>query len=187
MNKSNKIFKIPFVGLKLGFHEFNFEINDSFFEDFEFSLVNKGKLEVVLILEKKERMLIANFSVTGIVTTDCDRCNSPMNLSVKNNFKIIYAFGVETFEDENLIVIQPDESEINVKEPIYELIMLALPNRKIHLLGDCDEEMFKLVQQYTVNFNENDSNDEEFDDDSDEDDEDDDDIDPKWSILKNLN
>jgi uncharacterized protein len=184
--KSDKMFKIPFVGLKLGLHEYKFEITDTFFEEFEYSLVEKGQLEVDLILEKKERMLIANFSVSGVVTSDCDRCNSPMELTIKNKFQIIYAFGVDTIEDENLVVIHPDEFEINVKDPIYELITLALPNRKVHPVGECDEEMYQLVQQYTVNINEEEDDDFDDEDDDDEDD-DDDDIDPKWSILKNLN
>lgn len=177
------MFKVPFIGLKLGSHEFKFEITDTFFEEFEYSIVEKGQLEVDLILEKKERLLLANFSVSGVVTSDCDRCNTAMELPIKNKFQIIYAFGIDTIEDESLIVIHPDEFEINVKNPIYELITLALPNRKTHPVGECDEEMYQLVQQYTVNLNEE-EDDDNFDD---EDYDDEDDIDPKWSILKNLN
>ena len=147
---------------------------------------------------KKERMLVAKFSVSGSVSTDCDRCNSPMNLQISNNFQIIYTFGIEAMEDENIIVIPPDEFEINVKEQIYELISLAIPNRKIHPTGECDEEMYELVKRYTVNFNEkeediedeyfeDDEEDDDFEDEDEDDSDDNDDIDPKWSILKNLN
>lgn len=51
---SNKEFVIPFVGLKLGFHEFKFDIDNAFFEGIDYSLVQKGNLCVKLTLEKKE-------------------------------------------------------------------------------------------------------------------------------------
>ncbi len=181
VSKTDKKFLIPFVGLKLGVHEYQFEITDTFFDDFEYSIIQKGTLEIILSLEKKERMLIANFSLKGFVFVECDRCNTEMKLNIKNSFQIIYTIGLETVEDENLIVIHPDEYEINVKEPIYELITLALPNRKVHAVGECDEEMYQLVKKYTVNFEDTDDEDDE-----DEDDEDDDNQ-STWDILKNLN
>jgi uncharacterized protein len=180
VSKTDKKFLIPFVGLKLGVHEYQFEISDSFFDDFEYSIIQKGNLEVKLSLEKKERMLIANFSVKGSVFVECDRCNSEMKLYIKNAFQIIYTIGLDTIEDENLIVIHPDEYEINIKEPIYELITLALPNRKIHPVDECDEEMYQLVKKYTVNFDDTEE-------DSENDDDEDDDNQSTWDILKNLN
>ena len=142
--------------------------------------------------------LIATFWVEGTVLTECDRCTGPLELAIKGDYRLIYKFGHGESEDETLIVIDPDEYQINVKEPIYELITLSVPNRKIHPEGQCDEEMWKLVQTYTVNPGDDDE--EEFDPDEDWDDEDDwddegedpdddedEDEEDTWSILKNLN
>ncbi|MES2588546.1 MAG: DUF177 domain-containing protein [Bacteroidota bacterium] len=209
MSHSDKLYNIPFVGLKVGVHEYNYEVNSEFFEDLEYSLVQSGKLLVSLKLEKKETMLIAFFSVKGSVMADCDRCSTPMEIEIKGDFRVIYKFGLDEEDDESLVVIHPDAYQINIKDQIYELIIVSLPARKVHPKGECDEEMLKLVQQYTVNseeeeeedWNEDDEDwddedwdDEDLDDDSDEDDStednpDDEDkpIDPRWSMLKNLN
>ena len=199
MSRSEQIYNIPFVGLKLGKHVFEYEVNDSFFDDLEYSLIQKGKVHVRLELEKKETMLIATFWVEGAVETECDRCTGPLELKIKGDYRLIYKFGHGESEDETLVIIDPDEYQINVKGPIYELITLSVPNRKVHPEGQCDEEMWKLVQTYTVNTG-NDDDEEDFDPDEDwddeddwddegedPDDEDDEDGEDTWSILKNLN
>jgi uncharacterized metal-binding protein YceD (DUF177 family) len=180
--KADKEFIIPFIGLKLGSHSFEFEVKDSFFESLDYSLIHKGEAKVTLELDKKETMLIAKFKAVGIVSTDCDRCNTPMDVSVKGEFQLVYKFGFEESEDESLVVLHPDDFEINVKDPIYELLTISLPVRKIHPEGECDEEMMKLLSQYTINVNDPESDEdwddeewdddfEDFDDDEDEDDE----------------
>jgi uncharacterized metal-binding protein YceD (DUF177 family) len=200
VSRSDLIYNIPFIGLKVGKHLFEYEVNDSFFDDLEYSLIQKGKVHVRLELEKKETMMIATFWAEGTVETECDRCTGPLELKIKGDYRLIYAFGHGESEDETLMMIDPDEYQINVKDPIYELITLSVPNRKIHPEGQCDEEMWKLVKAYTVNpedeeedFDPNeewDDDDEEWDDEGDDpgDDEDDDEDDESaWSILKNLN
>jgi uncharacterized metal-binding protein YceD (DUF177 family) len=190
--KSKREFIIPFVGLRVGFHEFEFEIRDAFFEELEYSIVQKGDAVVKLRLEKKETMLIGEFSVSGSVFTSCDRCNDPVEVPVKGAFRLIYKFGDEQSDDESLIVLPNDTFELDFRQNIYELISVSLPARMVHAKGECNEEMIELLQKYSGR-NEEDSEDHEGDwDDEDEedwDDEDDDDepIDPRWSALKNLN
>ena len=163
-------FKIPFVGLKPGLHEFEFDVDDSFFETLSYSLIEKGKLKVWLDLEKKETMLLASFQVDGTVEMVCSRCNDAMDAEVEGELDLIYKFGLESIDDENLIVISPDSFEIDVRQPIYELITVSLPQRPIHEEGKCDEEKVKLIEKFQdKEKKENDEND------------------PRWSALKNLN
>lgn len=192
MAGSDQIYNIPFVGLKIGTHTFEYEVNDKFFEDISYSLVHSGKLQVKLQLDKRETMLIAHFEVVGVVTADCDRCNTPMNLALSGSMKLIYKFGLEEEEDDSMVVLHPDEYQINVKDPIYELITLSLPSRKKHPTGECDEEMWALIQKYTINPEEEEDDEDDFDEDYDDDEDGDDDddpdtTDPRWSLLKNLN
>lgn len=163
-------FKIPFVGLKLGQHQFEFNVDNSFFETLSYSLIEKGKLKVWLDLEKKETMLLASFQVDGTVELVCSRCNEQMDAEVEGELNLIYKFGVESIDDENLIVISPDSFEIDVKQPIYELITVSLPLRPIHEEGKCDEEMVNLIEKFQVKEKKENDN-----------------IDPRWSALKNLN
>ena len=190
--KSNKEFIIPFIGLKVGFHDFNFEIHDAFFEEVEYSIIHKGNVTVSLTLEKKETMLIGEFQIGGTVSASCDRCNDPLDVPVKGTFRLVYKFDNETSDDESLIVLHPDAYELDVRDNIYELITVSLPARLTHPMGECNEEMIELLKKYS---GQPESVEDDFDDDwddedweeEDDDDGDDDPVDPRWSALKNLN
>lgn len=191
--KSKREFIIPFIGLKVGFHEFEFEIRDAFFEELEYTIIQKGDAVVKLRLEKKETMLIGEFSVGGSVFTSCDRCNDPIEVPINGAFRLIYKFGDEQSDDETLIVLPNDTYELDVRQNIYELMTVSLPSRLVHPKGECNEEMIELLQKYSGRSEEEledeesewDEDDEEWDDEDDDDDEDP--IDPRWSALKNLN
>lgn len=200
---SKREYIIPFVGLKIGFHTFEFDITDTFFDDIEYSIIQSGKVHVSLRLEKKETMLIGVFQIEGLVTTSCDRCTDPIEVEIDGEYQIIYKFGGDLTDDEALIVLDPEAYELDVKMNLYELISVSLPVRVIHESGECNPEMLTLLEQYVVNANDDDDEDlDDYDDDDFEDDDDDfedededgddnniddDDIDPRWSILKNLN
>jgi len=192
--KSNKEFIIPFIGLKVGFHDFNFEIHDAFFEEVEYSIIHKGNVTVSLTLEKKETMLIGEFQIGGTVSASCDRCNDPLDVPVKGTFRLVYKFDNETSDDESLIVLHPDAYELDVRDNIYELITVSLPARLTHPMGECNEEMIELLKKYSGqpesvedDFDDDDDWDDEDWEEEDDDDGDDDPVDPLWSALKNLN
>lgn len=211
MKESTNEFIIPFVGLKIGTHRYEFNIDKSFFEGVEDTLIDDANVLIELAFEKKETMMIAEFSLSGTVNTPCDRCNDPMEVNIHGDYRIVYKFGTEISEDENLIILHPETYELNISAPIYELLVISLPARKIHPEGECNEEVMGLYNKYIVNANEpdeddewddddedwdeNDEDQEENGDDDDEDEEDDDSdetdndkpIDPRWSVLKNLN
>jgi len=60
-----KEYNIQFVGLEPGNHQFEFEVNDSFFEHFEFSQIQHGEVHVTVDLEKMERMMIFDIILEG--------------------------------------------------------------------------------------------------------------------------
>ncbi len=167
-------FEIPFVGLKIGHHDFEFDIDKSFFEKIPYSLIDNGRLMVNLELEKKETMLIAQFEVSGFIDVTCARCNEEMEEYIEGELVLYYKFGLEDEEDENLIVISPDAYFIDVTQPIYELITVSMPSRSVHDEEDCNPEMVNLIERFGSNQGDN------------KPDSDDDDIDPRWAALKNL-
>jgi uncharacterized metal-binding protein YceD (DUF177 family) len=172
--KKKSDFTIPFAGLKLGHHLFDFQVDDSFFEDIEYSLIKKGSLNVDIDLEKKETMLIAQFKITGIVEAECNLCMDPLNFKIDNSYTLIYKFGLEDLEDDSIIVIHPDSYQIDVKQPIYEFISISIPQRIVHDEGGCNPEMLESLNKYlSSKIEEKKDND--------------DPVDPRWSALKNLN
>ena len=177
--RSNREFVIPFEGLKLGKHVFNLNVTDSFFADLEYALIEKGNVDIVFELEKKEVMMIGQFHLQGHVEKPCDRCTEMMQVSIDGSFQVIFKFSEGESEDENLITLAPHEFELKLAPICHEFITVLLPSRVIHEDGDCNEEMVELLKKYTLGSAE-DWEDEEGDDG-------DDDIDPRWSTLKDLN
>jgi uncharacterized metal-binding protein YceD (DUF177 family) len=206
---SRKEYVIPFIGLKTGSHVFEYDLTDAFFEGIEDSIIHRGNVHVRLDLEKKETMLVGIYHVEGSVTTECDRCTDPIEVEVEGEYQIVYKIGGgDVSDDEALVVLEKDAFEVDIEMNLYELVAVSLPLRKIHEIEDCNQDMIALLEKYVVNSLEDDEDDEDFDDDdfddddedSDDDDDfdeesdndiegnkDNDDIDPRWSILKNLN
>jgi uncharacterized metal-binding protein YceD (DUF177 family) len=174
-----KPFVISFVGLKKGKHLFEFEVTPSFFENREYSPIDGADLVVKLELDKKETMMIGQFFIEGSVSAFCGRCTDSLDLQINTEFKIVYKFGNEESDDEALVVLAPEEYELDLEDSIYELIVVSLPLKMVHPLEECNQEMMASVEKYTVNLH-----DEEEEDDS-EDEEDEDDESP-WSILKDF-
>jgi len=144
-----KNFAIPFRGLKLGDHHFEYVIGEKFFDCIEYSEVKRGKLLVEIEMNKQERMLIFEFCINGTVEVVCDRCLDLFDYAVSGN-EILYVKLGETWEEESddMIVIPENEHEINVSQLIYEYIILMLPIQRIHPDDEngkstCDPEMLE--------------------------------------------
>jgi uncharacterized protein len=203
---SDNQFIIPFVGLKIGIHHFEFDLTDTFFEESDYSIVKKGKVHVKLAFEKKETMMIGNYSINGVVKTDCDRCTEPVEVVAKGDYRLVYKFDSTASDDESLVIIYPEDFDINVRENILELINVSIAARAVHPKGECNEDMLNLLNEYVVN---SDFDEDELEEEDDYDDDDDDDfeeeetieeveentdeeneelgeIDPRWNALKNL-
>jgi len=178
--KENKAYIIPFVGLKNGKHSYEFDITDSFFDLFEYSIVQKGKVKVELLFEKKETMMLGNYTIHGIVETTCSRCNDVMEIEIEGEYKLIYKFDDKESNDETLIIVYPEEFELDLKDSILELISVSIPSRNLHEEGECNEDMISILDEYLLI-----SDDELYEESSKKEDEEDE-IDPRWKALKNL-
>ena len=54
-------FLIPFIGLKLGKHHFEFQINKKFFENFDYHEFEDCDIKIAIVLEKKSTLLELDF------------------------------------------------------------------------------------------------------------------------------
>jgi len=95
-----KEFTIPFAGLKLGEHQFNFEIERSFFEHFEYDEFNDVAIKLDVQLDKKNTFLEFDFSFKGYVNVNCDITNELYNQEITGEYQLIVKFG-DAFNDEN--------------------------------------------------------------------------------------
>lgn len=181
MVKTNRDYVIPFVGLKLGVHEFDFEVTDKFFEEFEYSIVQSGDVNVHLTLDKKETMLVGDFTLNGNVKAMCDRCNDPVEVKIEGNYQLVFKFDDKPSDDEALVIVYPEEFELDLNDHLLELINVSLPPRTVHEIDECNEEMIDLLDEYSF-YSEEEDELEEGEDEADNED----DIDPRWNALKDL-
>ncbi|GAA4245335.1 DUF177 domain-containing protein [Winogradskyella psychrotolerans] len=174
--KALKSYTIPFVGLKEGMHHFDFQIDNTFFQHFEYDEFNAIDVKIDLEFEKKSTLLELNFSAEGSVNVNCDISNEPYNQAINDNFKLVVKFGNEYNDDNDDILIVPHgEYEINVAQYIYELIILAVPIKRVHPGiedGSLESDILSKLEELSPSEDHKTKSSE--------------DIDPRWNNLKKL-
>ncbi|NTW31193.1 MAG: DUF177 domain-containing protein [Bacteroidetes bacterium] len=165
-------YSIQFASLTPGSYNYNFKVNDSFFEKFEESQIKQGNVSIDIEFQKEAKMLVLNFILTGSVRLMCDRCLDDFNFDINSNERIIVKFGTDKTDDtEELITISEKDYQINISHFIYEFIHLALPTKRAHPedengLSLCNPEFIAKLKEYqnikTVE------------------------IDPRWEVLTKL-
>ena len=129
----NKEYSIPFAGLKQGKHKFRYTIENTFFEDFEYSEFNAARIELMVVLDKKSNMLELEMRANGIVNLDCDLTSEPYDQDIEASLDLVVKFG-ESYndEDDEILVIPHGEHQINIAQYIYEMLVLSVPQKRIH-------------------------------------------------------
>jgi uncharacterized metal-binding protein YceD (DUF177 family) len=174
--KALKEYTIKFVGLKLGLHNFEYQIDNKFFEYFEYSEFNDANVTVDVTLNKKTTLLEFHFEASGSVNVNCDLTNEPFDQSISNAFDLVVKFGDEyNDENEEILIVPHGEYEINIAQYLYELMVLAVPSKRIHPGvedGTLDSDILEKLEELSPKGDiEKDDNEE---------------IDPRWNTLKKL-
>ncbi len=126
-------FLIPFIGLKLGKHQFDYQINKTFFEAFDYDEFESSDIKVNLVLEKKSTFMELNFKHKGTIFVPCDITNEMFDMPIKAKFRLVVQSGEEFNNDNDELLILPHgEHQIDVSQYIYEMIVLSIPLRKAH-------------------------------------------------------
>ena len=130
--KSTNEFLIPFLGLKLGKHQFDFKINKKFFDEFSFDEFESCNVTINVVLEKKTTMLEINFKHSGTVNVPCDLTGEQFDLPIKGKIKLVVQFGEEFNNDNDELLILPHgEHQIDLSQYIYEMIVLSVPLKRV--------------------------------------------------------
>ena len=149
--KSISTHKIEFAGLKVGKHQFNFELNKEFFENFSFFDFNNIDLSVDVDLTKKSTLLELNFHVKGSVNVNCDMTNEPFDMPFNKEDFLVVKFGQEYNDEDNEILVLPyGEHKIILDQYLYELVILSLPRKRVHPGvedGTLESEIIKILDE----------------------------------------
>lgn len=154
MKKSDE-FIVQFEGLKLGSHHFDWEINESFFDDFGEVEFGKGQFQVDMELTKQNNMLILEFDVKGKVPFPCDLCLEDIHVSVSHKEQVIVKFSSDAPEStDDMVVLGIHAHEIDVKQFIYEFIAISVPFKrtcdKPGQTASCNKEVLKHLSAFEL-------------------------------------
>ena len=168
--KDLKEFNIPFVGLKEGKHLFEYKIDNTFFELYDYNEFEKSSINVTLEFVKKSTLFELNFTASGTVNVPCDVTNEYFDLEITATLPLVVKFGQEYNDENEEILILPHEVyQFSVAQFIYEMIVLGIPNKRVHpkvLDGTMETEVLEqleIKEEKTVET-----------------------TDPRWDKLKNL-
>lgn len=166
-------FNIPFRGLTEGKHDYEFSINDKFFEKFPESEIKQGRLKAKVELMKRSTGLEVYFEIDGKVKVVCDRCLDEYLEPIEYSGTLFFEYGSETIEiSDELVMLSAAEDVLDISNYLYEFILLSLPVQRIHPDDEngnslCNPDMLERLKQLQG------KNNDEIDD-------------PRWDKLKDL-
>lgn len=177
MKKMND-FLIPFIGLKVGKHQFEYHIDNAFFDAFEFDDYNDATIDVKVVLEKKSTMLEVNLQHSGTVNVACDVTGEDFDMPIEGSLRLVVNFGDEFNNDnEELLILPHGEHQLDIAQYIYEMIVLSVPLRRVHpgvADGSLKSAALDKLNEISVTDEDLESEQEE------------EEIDPRWDKLKQL-
>lgn len=166
MINTKKDYTISFSGLTIGEYEFDFEVDNTLFEEYENEDILGAEVSLNVLLKKEERIMSFDFSFEGILNVLCDRCLEPLDIDVRGVNTLLVKFGDENKEeDDDVIVISNKENKINLSQYIYEYILMQKPMQCVHKEGECNKDMLDRINKI---------------------DEITESIDPRWESLKDI-
>ncbi len=159
-------FEIAFVGLKPGVHEYQYEVDDKFFKDFQQPEFTNCHANVKLQLEKNTSFMMLKFEVGGKVDVICDRCGNTLTMDLWDEFNMIVKLVEnpdemnENEEDPDIFYISRTESHLHLANWIYEFVSLTVPMQKMCTVEEmggpqCNQEVLEMLKKMNSGNNEN--------------------------------
>lgn len=171
-------YRIPYEGLSDGIHSFQFQIGKEFIEENSIEDINSISVDVVLGVDKKDKIFTIDLSLQGLFISKCDRCLDKIELPIEYENRFIVKTGIRKTDEmvysDDILYVKEEENTIDLYHYIYESIILNIPIKKTHPDDEqgkptCNSEVMRIL--YRNNYkNEKNRN-----------------ADPRWDALKNLN
>ncbi len=183
-------FELYNIGLKDISNEtrvFEFDLDDSYFKRIDSPEVQKGNVKAKVSVQKKLTTFELQFVIDGIILIPCDRCLDDMEQPIHYKEKLQVRFGDKFSEEDEIVIIPESEGAINVAWFLYEFIVLNIPIKHVHPVGECNKTMVSKLKKHITRQKDDDDDDStplDFDDDDDISDEIQ--TDPRWDGLQNI-
>ncbi len=170
-------YKVDLKGLKEQSATYEWVVGNDFFALVEGEDVQKGNVNVKLLLTKEADLFNLDFELQGSAVVSCDRCLDDLSLLIDTTGNLKIKLGEDFDDDGDILIVPEDDGTVNVAWYIYEFIVLSLPLKKVHAPGKCNREMMSKLSEHLID---------EVAEDSDEQDMTSGEIDPRWNDLKKI-
>lgn len=129
-------FNIAFFDLRLGKYLFSYQLNDDFFKDLTFALIEKVALTVNLELDKKnDTSAVGVISLKGTFVLPCDYCAEDLILPIEIEDTLLWTFVEHLTQPESPVdnwLLPKQEKIVNIGEWIYDVIASNIPLQRTH-------------------------------------------------------
>lgn len=142
--KTLQHFSLPVSGMKNENHTFTFELDDRFFQFFENSLIQKGRFEATVEVDKRSNLMVMEAWIKGTMNTSCDRCLADILLPFEANSTIHVKPGNPAESDDEILYMEPEDTSLNIAAWLYESLLVAVPLIKVY---DCENEKVRPCNQ----------------------------------------
>jgi len=166
-------YKIKLGGITNGKNSFSFEIKDQFFEAFTLSDVEHAEIIATALLDKDGEKLALTLTIDGKINKLlCDICTEEISINITAEINVLIKITDEDLmSTDQILYIKNSDNSIDLKQLIFELIILNLPKKRQHPLNKqgeitCNQEMVDLIKRYTIKQEKS--------------------SDPRWDALKDL-
>ena len=166
-------YKIKLGSITNGKNSFSFEIKDQFFEAFTLSDVEHAEIIATALLDKDGEKLALTLTIDGKINKLlCDICTEEISINITAEINVLIKITDEDLmSTDQILYIKNSDNSIDLKQLIFELIILNLPKKRQHPLNKqgeitCNQEMVNLIKRYTIKQKKS--------------------SDPRWDALKGL-
>ncbi len=126
----------PFIvnlgALPVGTSHFEWKAEVGFFGIFGNPEITDANVDVLVTLHNHRVTVDAQCELRGVVTVPCDRCLEDLVIPVETEFEESYV---------------TEGDELDLRQDVYDYICTALPFRKVHPDGECNEDTLKYLSR----------------------------------------
>ena len=167
-------YNVDLKGLKVASLNLEFDLDNAFFGDIDGEEFQKGAVKAVVTVKKNRDLFDFSFALNGTVIVPCDRCLDDLEVDVDTENTLRVKLGEEYADDGDIVIVPEQDGDLNIAWYLYEFIVLALPMKRVHAPGKCNNEMTGKLKKHSAERDDEDADNEEQG------------YDPRWEGLKNI-
>lgn len=158
-------YKIPLKGVKAGKYQFEFELNDDFFQKIEGSEIEQANIDVLADVERHNNMMTIHFHLEGEAMVMCDRCLDFFYIPIDTYNVLSVRFSnivpqsdeyyVNEDGEEDVLFADPNDDVLDIAHYLYESVCLSLPIQRTHPEDEngkslCNPDVIKYLKQHEI-------------------------------------